>query len=287
MLGVLLLFLARTYRSIMFCLYEANFCIMTIASVLELGWLFSFQSSTIEVLTGGDNPQSSLNVSVAAGFFHMLLTMTLLATLVMQVYVACSDLNRNLQISIVFASILACFPTYLIWIWRFVNTCIEELGSNKGLDIVAPESQNWIYEGAWPSFAASTGFCALILCIKLWVVQRSRAKIGIEKFDPIRVLFTMAAQNTAIPSILAIIGGSMGPQNFGGQSITAAAIPLTAVLLPAGYIVAQYNMLRGTAYQQQQQATPRTQIAEKKSQYSEPYSAESPYSENMSYKDRV
>lgn len=287
-LGVLLLLLARTYRSIMFCLYETNFLILIVGSALELGWIFSFQSSVVELLTGGDIPQSSLNVSVAAGFFSMLLTLTLLATLVMQIYVACSDLRPIWHISIVAVSALACFPTCLIWIWRFVNTCIEELGSNKGLNVVAPESQDWIYDGAWPAYAASTGFCALVLCIKLWIVQRSRAKIGIQKFDPIRVLFTMAAQNTVIPCILAIIGGSMGPDNYGGQSITAAAIPLTAVLLPAGYIVAQYNMLRGTAYQQQQQqALPRIQVAEKKSQYSEPLSADSPYSEHMSYKDRV
>jgi len=239
--GTVLALIARGFRSPLFILYQLNFLFMLISSALETSWIFSFNASITEYMSLGDIPQSSLNLSVAAGVFLTLLIMSLLASLVLQIYFSCADLYVWQQWGVTATAALGCFPAYLIWIWKVTLIAIEDLGPNSGgnnggFGIV---EDNWVFYGAWPSFAASTSFCSIILCIKLYLVQRKRTQMGIDTFNPMKVLLLMAVQNSALPAVLAIIAAGMNQNDLSSQSIGAAAIPLTAVLLPVGYIWAQ------------------------------------------------
>lgn len=237
----LLFFVARSYRSALFCMYEVNFFLMVVSSALQLGYLFSFAESLTIAMTSGDTPTSQKNLSIASSVFQTILIMSLLATLVCQIWVACSDQRRRIRYAVTFIGIIGCFPTYFIWIWRLSLVGVQNHSSAENAITWAntTTTDEWVFLGAWRSFAASTSFCSLILCIKLWLVNRKRASMGIQRFDPIRILLTMAIQNSVIPGILAIVSAAMSPNNFGAQSVSASTIPITAVLLPMGYIWAQ------------------------------------------------
>lgn len=243
----LLFFIARSYRSPLFCMYQANFVLMIVSSALQMSYLFGFGESLTISMTAGDMPTSQQNLSIASSVFQTLLVMCLLATLVCQIYVACGDQQRRIRFAITMAAVIGCFPTYFIWLWRLVLVGIQNLSSS--IDDITwsndTTTDQWVFLGAWRSFAASTSFCSLILCLKLWMVNRKRASLGIQKFDPIKMLLTMAIQNSVIPAILAIVSAAMSPDNFGAQSVSASTIPVTATLLPMGYIWAQRQQVPG------------------------------------------
>ncbi|GMM50474.1 alpha-factor pheromone receptor [Starmerella bacillaris] len=237
----LLFFVARSYKSTLFCMYQTNFLLMIISSALQLAYLLGFGASLTIFMTAGTMPVNNQNVSIASSVFQTILVMSLLGTLVCQIYVACGDQNRKIRYTVTAIAAVGCFPTYFIWLWRVVLVGIQNIDSTWNdltwnSDIT---SGRWVFLGAWSAFAASTSFCSFILCAKLWIVNHKRASLGIQKFDPIKMLLTMAIQNSVIPAILAIISAAMSPNNFGAKSISASTIPITAVLLPMGYIWAQ------------------------------------------------
>lgn len=249
---LLLFLISQRYKSLLFVLYQSNFLLMMVGGSLELGWVLSYNGSLTQFMTTASPDHTGYNVSMAASVFQTVLMLTLLATLVVQIYVSFSDQKRQYQLGVTGLAVLGCFPSYLICIWRLVIVGISLYSSSApttngyGLtffanDIVKGDGYVWVVEGAWGAFAASCAFCSIILCIKLYFVSRTRAKMGLVKFDALRILFTMALQNSVIPSILAIVSAAINPNNLGGKCVEASAIPICACMLPMGFIWAQYK----------------------------------------------
>lgn len=237
--AVVLAIVAKNPRSPMFVMYQLNFFFMFLESTLELAWLFGFGASLTEFMTAGDIPLSSRQTSVAAGFFSTMLIISLLASLVVQVYFSCSDLYAHQQWLATGVALLACFPTYFIWIWRLALVGIEEIRLTGQTGLYGFTSDSWVFYGAWRSFAASTAFCSLMLCCKLLLVRHARKRLGMQTMNPLRIVILMALQNSALPAVLALVACGLDQNNLAAQSIAAGAVPITAVLLPVGYIWAQ------------------------------------------------
>lgn len=257
-LCLLLFLVSQRYKSLLFILYQTNFLLMMVGGGLELGWVMSYNGSITQFMTATSPNTVGYNVSMAASVVQTVLILNLLATLVVQIYVSFSDQRRQYQLGVTGLAMLGCFPAYFICIWRLAIVGISlyspssQASDGFGLvffasDPVSGGKDIWAVLNAWRAFSASCAFCSIILCIKLYYVSRNRAKMGLVKFDALRILFTMALQNSVIPSVLAIVSSAISIDNEGGKSVAASAIPVCACMLPMGFIWAQYKTTHPTA----------------------------------------
>lgn len=239
-LSAILCMAARTYKSILFVLYQTNLALLILHSVLNIQNLESSIWSMSWYLTGiTEASDTTINCTIAYSILYWFLIISICATLVVQVHASFCDLSKRNQNLILLASCVAVFPCIFVWGY-FLITNASIASQAKYTEDVSYDQAEWAIDGSWPVFTTTTTVFSAILCIKLFFVLRSRARMGIVHFDPLKAVFTMTLQNSVCPAVLNIVTASL-PDDKTPNSLPAISIAMTVLFLPIGYVWAQYR----------------------------------------------
>lgn len=255
LMSLLLILAARTYKSLLFVLYQTNFFFMIIQAALSLAYYnsgantFTFWMYT-NILTDTNfvSPYHDRALSAAATIFSLLTMYSLLTTLIVQIWAAFGNFERTKRRLATAAAVLGCFPCFFIWTWYTIESAITTLDADtreyNGYAFTMKNSK-WAQNGAYPVFTATITLWSVVLSLKLWFAARLRLRLGLERFNPIKLIMIIVLENGAASAILAIVGQAAKkslPSHFG--SIT---LMVTVVMLPLGYVWVQFETSRESA----------------------------------------
>lgn len=243
-LSAILWMVARTYTSILFILYQLNLILMIIHAALNIQNLESPLWSMTWYFTGvTEVDDTGINCAMTASVLGWFLIISICATFVVQIHAAFADLSTAKRVGVLIASCVAAFPCVFVWGYYLITNA-KIAGDVNDTGAIAFEGAQWAINGAWPVFAVTTTVFSAVLCAKLLVVVRTRARMGIEHFDPLRAVLVMTLQNSVIPAIFSIVCAAL-PNVHEANSLPSIAILLTVIFLPTGYIWAQYRSITG------------------------------------------
>lgn len=239
-LSAILWMAARSYKSILFVLYQTNLGLLIIHSALAIQNLESSVWSMSWYFTGiTEASDTTINCTIAYSIFYWFLIITICATLVVQIHASFCDLSKRNQCLVLAASCLAVFPCIFVWGYYLITNAVIS-NQAKYTEQVSYDQALWAINGAWPVFTATTTVFSAVLCVKLFVVLRARAHMGIVHFDPLRAVFIMTLQNSVCPAILNIVTASL-PDESTPNSLPAISMAITVLFLPIGFVWAQYR----------------------------------------------